>query len=61
MIRHHRLGHHDVRAPIHVDITDYLQTDRPNKIAVLVHTNPHGRNPRGGIHRRSFLWSPKSP
>ncbi len=59
--RHKRLGHHDVRMPIHVDISDYLYSDKPNKLAVLVHTNDPGRNPRGGIHRRTFLWTPRIP
>lgn len=57
--RHKRLGHHDVRSPIHVDITPYLRSNQQNRIAVLVHTNEPGRNPRGGIHRRAFLWSPR--
>ena len=58
MERHHRLGHHDVREPIHLDITKLARPGK-NKVAVLVHTNQPGRNPRGGIHRRTFLWSPK--
>jgi hypothetical protein len=57
--RHHRLGHHDVRTPIDIDVTDVLRAGEVNTVAVLVHTAPPGRNPRGGMHRRSFLWSPK--
>jgi hypothetical protein len=59
MDRHHRLGYHDVRTPIHIDITNDIRPGETNTVAVLVHTNTPGRNPRGGIHRRSFLWSPR--
>jgi hypothetical protein len=57
--RHHRLGHPDVRAPIDVDVTDLLRPGSLNSVAVLVNTPPPGRNPRGGLHRRSFLWVPR--
>lgn len=60
MERHWRLGHHDVRAPIHVDITDIARPGEENTVAVLVHTGPPGRNVRSGMHRRSFLWTPKA-
>jgi hypothetical protein len=56
--RHWRLGYHDVRSPIDIDITDIARFGEPNTVAVLVHTNPPGRNPRSGIHRRSFVWAP---
>lgn len=58
MDRHHRLGHHDVRKPIHIDITDSVRAGK-NDVAVLVNTEMPGRNPRSGIHRRSFLWRPR--
>jgi len=61
MDRHHRLGYHDVRTPIHVDITADMKPGEENTVAVLVHTNTPGRNPRGGLHGRSFLWTPKTP
>jgi hypothetical protein len=59
MERHHRLGHHDVRTPIHIDISGDVLPGQRNTVAVRIHTNTPGRNPRGGIHRRAFLWSPK--
>ena len=57
--RHWRLGHHDVRTPIHIDVTDWVRSGEINHVAVLVNTTPPDRNPRGGIHRRSFLWTPR--
>jgi len=57
--RHWRLGHHDVRTPIHIDVTDWARSGEINHVAVLVNTTPPDRNPRGGIHRRSFLWTPR--
>ena len=57
--RHWRLGHHDVRTPIHIDVTDWIRPGEINHVAVLVNTTPSDRNPRGGIHRRSFLWAPR--
>ena len=57
--RHHRLGHPDVRAPIDLDVTDLLRPGELNSVAVLVNTPHPGRNPRGGLHRRSFLWVPR--
>jgi hypothetical protein len=57
--KHHRLGHHDVRAPIHIDVTDVIRPGETNHVAVLVHAATPGRNPRSGLHRRSFLWSPR--
>jgi hypothetical protein len=59
MERHWRLGHHDVRTPIDIDVTGKIRAGQMNCIAVLVSTPPPGRNPRGGIHRRSFLWAPR--
>ncbi|MFH1738615.1 MAG: DUF4838 domain-containing protein [bacterium] len=56
---HWRLGHHDVRTPIDIDLTDWIRPGEINHVAVLVNTPSPGRNPRGGLHRRSFLWSPK--
>lgn len=44
--------------PIHVDVTNDIRPGETNTIAVLVHTDPPARFPRGGMHRRSFLWSP---
>ena len=56
--KHWRLGHHDVRTPIHIDVTESVRPGR-NEIAVLVNTEMPGRNTRSGIHRRSFLWAPR--
>jgi len=57
--RHWRLGHHDVRTPIDIDVTERIRPGQVNHVAVLVSTPSSGRNPRSGIHRRSFLWTPK--
>jgi hypothetical protein len=54
---HWRLGHHDVRTPIDIDVTEWIRPGKTNHVAVLVHTDPPGRNPRGGLHRRAFLWT----
>jgi Domain of unknown function (DUF4838)/Beta-galactosidase second all-beta domain len=56
--RHWRLGHHDVRTPIHIDISSVARPGQ-NDVAVLVNTPPPGRNPRSGLHRRSFVWTPR--
>jgi hypothetical protein len=44
--------------PFHIDVTGDVRPGEVNTVAVLVHTDPPARFPRGGIHRRSFLWSP---
>ncbi len=58
MDKHWRLGHHDVRKPIHIDVSKIVHPGK-NELAVLVNTPMPERNPRSGIHRRSFLWRPK--
>ncbi len=60
MDRHWRLGYHDVRTPIDMDISEVARPGETNRVAVLVSTGPPGRNPRGGIHRRSFIWNAKA-
>ncbi|MCA9443614.1 MAG: hypothetical protein KC964_22630, partial [Candidatus Omnitrophica bacterium] len=60
MDRHWRLGYHDVRTPIDIDISKVVHPGETNRLAVLVSTGMPGRNPRGGIHRRSFLWEAKA-
>jgi hypothetical protein len=57
---HYRLGYHDVRTPIHVDISGAAKPG-VNTLAVRVKTEPPGRNPRSGIHQRSILWIPNDP
>jgi hypothetical protein len=47
------------RDPFDLDVTNHIRPGEANNVAILVHTGPPGRNPRGGLHRRVFLWSPK--
>jgi len=54
----HRDGHNP-RSPIHFDVTERIRPGETSDVAILVATGPLGRNPRGGLHRRVFLWSPK--
>jgi hypothetical protein len=54
-----RLGFYDNLSPIEADVTDLVRPGQTNHIAVLVDTEAPGRNPRSGIHRRAFLWSPR--
>ena len=55
----HNKTKHDVRTPLDVDVTGHLIPGQQNTIAVLVNTPMPGRNPRGGFHRRAFIWSPR--
>ncbi len=57
--RLHPMGGLNALKPIHVDVTGDVRAGRTNAVAVLVHTDPPARFPRGGMHRRSFLWSPR--
>lgn len=59
MERHWRLGHHDSRTPLHIDISAVARPGAANEVAVCVYMEPPGRNPRGGMHRRAFVWSPR--
>ena len=52
-------GYPDERSPIDVDVTDLIRPGEVNTVAVLVNTPMPGRNARGGLHRRVFLWMPK--
>jgi len=52
----HRTGQNP-RSPFDLDVTDRLRPGETNHVALLVSTGPPGRNPRGGLHRRVFLWS----
>ncbi|MBL7645634.1 MAG: DUF4838 domain-containing protein [Candidatus Hydrogenedentes bacterium] len=58
MTRHWRLGYQEETAPFEIDVTDLIKPGERNDIAILVHTREPGRNPRGGLHGRVFLWSP---
>ena len=59
LVAHHP-EKHDVRTPLDIDVTRHLNPGRVNTVAILVNTPPPGRNPRGGLHRRVFVWSPRS-
>ncbi|MCC6699673.1 MAG: DUF4838 domain-containing protein [Candidatus Hydrogenedentes bacterium] len=59
MTRHWRLGFQEDTAPFDVDVTDLIRPGETNHVAILVETEIPGRNPRGGLHRRVFLWSPR--
>lgn len=54
-----KLGFFDDITPIEADVTDLIKPGATNEIAVLVDTELPGRNPRSGIIRRAFLWSPR--
>ncbi len=54
-----KLGFIDDITPLEADVTDLIRPGETNQIAVLVDTEAPGRNPRSGIHRRAFLWSPR--
>ena len=58
--RHHEMGGLTGLKPIHIDVTDDIRPGESNDVAVLVHTNHPARFPRSGMHRRSFLWSPRT-
>ena len=58
--QHHDMGGLTGLKPIHIDVTHDIRPGEKNTVAVLVHTNHPARFPRSGMHRRSFLWSPKS-
>lgn len=47
------------REPFDIDVTDRIRPGETNHFALLVQTEPPGRDPRGGLHRRVFLWTPK--
>ncbi len=59
LTRHWRLGYQEHIAPFDVDVTDLIHPGETNHVAILVQTEIPGRNPRGGLHRRVFLWSPR--
>lgn len=58
--QYHPMGGLKSLKPIHADVTNHVYPGETNTVAVLVHTDPPDRFPRGGIHRRSFLWKPSS-
>jgi hypothetical protein len=53
------LGMLDDLTPVDCEVTDLIRPGETNTVAVLVHTEPPGRNPRSGLHCRAFLWAPK--
>lgn len=56
MKRHWRLGYQQETAPFEINVSDLVKPGETNDIAILVHTREPGRNPRGGLHGRVFLW-----
>ena len=55
-----RTGYYDTQTPVEADVTDLIRPGERNSIAVLVDTEAPGRSPRGGLHRRAFLWTPRT-
>lgn len=49
----------DSGTPFDIDVTAHVRPGETNRIAILASTIPADRMPRGGLHRRVFLWSPK--
>ena len=49
----------DAGTPFDIDVTTHVRPGETNRLAILVDTIPADRTPRGGLHRRVFLWSPK--
>lgn len=49
----------DTRSPFDLDVTGHIRPGEMNGVAILVNTISADRSPRGGLHRRVFLWSPK--
>lgn len=58
MLVAHRAGQ-DSASPFDLDVTSHIRPGQANRIAILVNTISADRNPRGGLHRRVFLWRPK--
>lgn len=54
-----RQGYFDDITPIEADVTELIKPGETNQIAVLVDTELPGRNPRSGLIRRAFLWTPR--
>jgi hypothetical protein len=57
---HRALPGYHALSPIHVDVTQDIRPGETNTIAVRVETDDPDRWPRGGLHRRSFIWSPRN-
>jgi hypothetical protein len=51
-------SHFNSRDPLDIDVTPHVHPGETNRLALLVETLPGDRSPRGGLHRRVFLWSP---
>ncbi|MBI5090965.1 MAG: DUF4838 domain-containing protein [Candidatus Hydrogenedentes bacterium] len=49
----------DTKTPFDIDVTNYVRPGEMNTVAILVNTITADRSPRGGLHRRVFLWTPK--
>lgn len=50
----------NARNPFDMDVTAHVRAGETNHLALLVEPLPTDRNARGGLHRRVFLWQPKS-
>jgi hypothetical protein len=48
----------NTKEPFDIDVTRYVRPGETNHAAILIETLDPGRNARGGLHRRVFLWSP---
>ena len=57
MIEHR--ARQDSGTPFDIDVSAVVRPGEINYLAVLVNTLPADRMPRGGLHRRVFLWTPK--
>lgn len=54
---HHR-PRHDSGSPFDVDVTGIAAPGAVNSVAIRVDTIAADRMPRGGLHRRVFVWTP---
>ena len=59
MNRHWRLRYQDHLAPFDLDVTDLIKPGETNHVAILVDREAPDRDPKGGLHRRVFLWTPR--
>ena len=53
--------HQDTKGLLDIDVTKQIRPGEKNHAAMLIKTLDPGRNARGGLHRRVFLWSPNRP
>ena len=58
MKRHWRLGYQDHLSPFDLEVTDLIHPGETNHVAILVERAGSDRDPKSGLHRRVFLWTP---